>query len=175
MPRRGERQKHPALAAKYTQDMERLMREQDDALIGWETFTKSERKFLAMLPYHKNYSETVRFMGMSLSWLNKQMARKPLLRLAAQNREGYIPRLLELMLQDMLPRSAMVMQEIIDNDGDKKLQMDAIKHLHRITGVSKEEVAPGVTIGQKIDKQQIIMFGKEQPQLEEASRDEQIS
>ena len=158
MPRTRETTKHPALIAKNTSsrsvssDINNL---QESPL--WDTMTEEQRTYLATLCWHRDRAKAAKAIGRSLSWVEEQekdatfsvMIRET----AVQPKE-----LSESFLMSMLPKATLELMELILQNDNQTTKLNAIKHLHNVTGITQNEQA-GFTGG--FINVNVKMFGKE--------------
>ena len=163
MARSREIEKHPALLSKekvrerFQAEDEKLMY----AIPGWETFTPLDKQFLAVLPYAGKKKAAAELVGKSYQWYFKRRATKPFFSAAVDSRTRAPSDVLYGWVTDALAQSGVKLMDLILQESwmkpDKKLQLEAIKHLHSIAGIGREASAP-VTSQSYIQAQQIQIF-----------------
>ena len=159
MPRTRETTKHPALIAKdkpsrsVSSDIKNL---QESPL--WDTMTEEQRTYLATLCWHRDRAKAAKAIGRSLSWVTEQeksatfsvMIRET----AAQPKE-----LSESFLMSMLPKATLELMELIEQSDNLNTKLNAIKHLHNVTGITQNDQSGFVGGFVNVN---VKMFGKEE-------------
>lgn len=175
MPRRKENTKHPALAAGKMRGFYEQRDQQDlEGIEGWETFSNDQKKFLMMLPWLREQKATAEYIGKSDMWVQRQFYQSGKFKEAVQFRKNSAIRVAKNISYDLLGHTWLRLLEMLETGGaSDKVQLDAIKHVHTLTGLSNPDNA--VFKGQYIDADQVIMFGNDKPVQLEARKDEPSS
>lgn len=151
---------HPALAS---QALRRSLLLEEDAgamarLQGWSTFSPVQKQFLAVYPWFGTMEESQRYLGLSVGWASESGRKNPLFREAVKQRGQVTERIIKGIAADLLGLSFVRLYDFLAKDfPDKRLQLDAIKHLHKIQGMSPEE-RPPQGIGNIINARNVNMF-----------------
>jgi len=137
LPRRSNNLKHPAITARTL----RNATDQDDAelesLPGWDTFSPDQKRFLTILPYYATKSAAAQSIGFDSRWWSNGASYNRAFKEAAELREDTRVRILRSSAIDMLGKTALRLDEMLDPGVPKSVQMDAIKHVHNIVGIIK--------------------------------------
>jgi len=162
MPRRKEDTKHPALAAGKMRGFDEQRYQQElEGIDGWDTFSTDQRKFLMVLSWHKSNRSAATAIGKDDKWVQRQY-KTPKFRNAVRLGKDSIMRAAKQILTDIVGSSLLRLQEMVEPGGaSAKVQLDAIKHIHSLTGLSNPD--PATFSAQYIDADQVIMFGNDKP------------
>lgn len=171
MPRRNEVEKHPALLVGKLREMNALVQEMDEEelrlLRGWDSFTPEERKFLAMLAWHRTAAETNRILGRRMNWHNTRYAKNPLFREAVTVRQWTSVRIARFYAIDALALAAQTHALMVHPDNPLKIssatQLGAIVELYKLTGLTRGAGPAQVPWGGNtfINTQNVAMFGRD--------------
>lgn len=154
-------------------DQQKMMRERFgqademalEELPGWETFKPRHKRWLSVLPYFNNRIAAAEYAlqlnhQQAENWVTNSCAKYPVLRKAAQQRspryKDHMNLLMRNYMSDLAGKSFVKLDAMVDNDKDPKLQLDAIKHIHRMVGITEPEGQTPVTA--KVNLQNIVMF-----------------
>ena len=117
-----------------------------EGLEGWETFNISEKKFLSVLGAFASKTAAAKFVGLSPSWIQKRQQANPLFRSAAEWRRDTATRIITSWIPDFASIASAQFLDILINETDPKLKLDAIKFAFHIAGVGKDRFAPQTVI-----------------------------
>lgn len=163
MARKGEVIKHPAISAKYDQtEVAERVKSDLKTMPEWGRINDEMRDFLAAYCFSRDVLRACQIVGKPLSWVeSKTDAGSPFrdLMMAACN----APRDLALeLIEDMLPMSMYRLRQMVlenpETSASKKVQLEAIKHMHTLAGILPSE-QQGKFIGQMMNVK-IEMFGR---------------
>jgi hypothetical protein len=170
----------PALAVA---EQERVVRQRygdaDDAILqtlpGWDTFSPIHKRFLAVLPYFNSRPLAAQYIlgGVSnkkaADWVNNHCRQHMHLRDACRMRESRKDHMVETVrgyFADMLGKAFLKMDMMMDDDGDRKSQLETIKLILRTLGLTTPEGAPTTNV--KVQLNEITMFRPKEPVLVES-------
>ena len=134
MPRRA---KHPALALK---NLERRSVSEVSEIFETTAYKKQDllsRSFLANYIYHRDYKKAAMLSGVSLEWLAEREEDAEFLRIVQEVLDHPVQLGLSMVV-DMVPHSVVELASLIDQDDNKTVKLNAIKHLHYIAGMMPE-------------------------------------
>jgi hypothetical protein len=143
LARTPESTKHPALALRQRQAIDQRAQELEQAnlvgLPGWEALSPDEKKFLLVLQWTGGKRATAEFIGKNASWYERRRRENPMFRGTVDNGTWSQVEIARQFGVDRLGRSMLQLNEFLDPlFADKRLQLDAIKHLHRVAGLDQQ-------------------------------------
>jgi hypothetical protein len=163
MSRKPEKTKHPAirtmgLTVPQTDDIDKLEKERD-----WGYLKPEHKHFLAAYSYYGDMGRAADSAGVSLTWVEEATAFAPF-NFFLQVVKRRPQKVAEEILQDSLPWSARMLNEMVGDKANRKTQLDAIKHLHAVTGMMQQD--PVIGQGAFLGNININMFGETPKRVE---------
>ena len=150
--------RHPAVIQK--QLTQALQQAQDQAMSetpGWDTLSQDERDFLSLLPVHKTEAATAEAIGKERSWPKRhKKSNAAFAEAVATHKAALQPWVLASQVAMMLPQSILEMRKLITQDDNKGAKMDAIRHLHNVTGFGREKAEGNTFVNQGILNQRLF-------------------
>jgi len=88
------------------------------ALEGWRTFDEDEKRFLAVLAWAGNKSKASAVIGKSKSWATRRIQSNHLFEEAVEQRLWHPVWIAQQMGQDLLGKSLLALEDVLDNGTD---------------------------------------------------------
>ena len=88
------------------------------ALEGWRTFDEDEKRFLAVLAWAGNKSKASAVIGKSKSWATRRIQSNHLFEEAVEQRLWHPVWIAQQMGQDLLGKSLLALEDVLDNGSD---------------------------------------------------------
>lgn len=165
---------HPALVAKRARALAQLEKEaltslDSTGVPGWERFNDNKKRFLLMRTWYGNDRDTSRAIGLNPKWAEVIKVRDKLFRDACNNRAVTPVVVARRTFIDLLGMSMVRLAELLGQTSDRRLSLEAIKHLHALVGLAP---MPGAKLGSSsfISTANIVMFGDQQKGQAEQAR-----
>jgi hypothetical protein len=137
MARKADLTKHPALAAKNA------VRVNVEDRSEWSELTVEQRSFMTVYMDCMDAARACELTGESMAWVEEQ-------RMMSEDFERVFvdvmhepKRIAEQIAGIMLPMSIIKLKNLIEQDVNKNVQLNAIKHLHQIRGMMPEGAVTG--------------------------------
>jgi hypothetical protein len=105
-------------------------------LTAWRTLGPAEKLFVAMLPWF-GYDEvaTCHYLDHDRDWLAKALGDKPMMAQAIADVRTHPGDTMQQFCRDLLGLTAFRLYEILHLDGEWRLKLSAIEHIHRMAGL----------------------------------------
>jgi hypothetical protein len=170
MVKRAYASKHPAMAKHQPESLPAvkeptysgMTQEQIRAQPGWSMLNAEHQRFLAMYCWWRDALKALKVMGKPESWLEDQRARIPNFQNLCQMVMEAPMALADQMVEQMLPFSVERLRSLIVQNDDKRLQLNAIKHLHYLAGMTPTAEPDNKFVNQFMNVN-IKMFSTESP------------
>ena len=88
------------------------------ALEGWRTFDEDEKRFLAVLAWAGNKAKASAVIGKSKSWATRRIQSNHLFEEAVEQRLWHPVWIAQQMGQDLLGKSLLALEDVLDNGTD---------------------------------------------------------
>ena len=79
---------HPALLTKFRGQIAKADEDDLIGLVGWESFTPDEKKFLAVFGWFGQKNLAAEYIGRSAQWVDRHQRQNPLFKEAVKSRDG---------------------------------------------------------------------------------------
>jgi hypothetical protein len=143
MVKKSYASKHPAMAShqprtpvvRRSPPANSLTQEQLHSQPGWSMLNSEHQRFLAMYCWWRDALKALKLMGKPESWLEVERKRIPGFQHLCEMVMDAPMLLADQMVEQMLPYSVQRLRQLITQDDDKRLQLNAIKHLHYLAGM----------------------------------------
>jgi hypothetical protein len=115
--------KLPTTPSEYTYrnsgiNVKAVEQRQLQALEGWRTFDEDEKRFLAVLAWAGNKSKASAVIGKSKSWATRRIQSNHLFEEAVEQRLWHPVWIAQQMGQDLLGKSLLALEDVLDNGTD---------------------------------------------------------
>ena len=102
---------------------------------GWEELNQDERKFLQLLPFYGGLLETATAMGRKPDWPHVRKKSNPAFKEFVDNWQEKTEVFFRAYVGDMVGKGNVMMWELMeDPQTPTYVQMDIVKHLHKLAG-----------------------------------------
>ncbi|PZC45031.1 MAG: hypothetical protein C1O27_002541 [Chloroflexi bacterium] len=124
---------------------------------GWDTLSQDEKDFLSMLPVHKTEAATAAAIGKERSWTKRHKKANPAFAEAIVSHKAVLqPGVLASQVAMLLPLSILELRKLITQDENRGAKIDAIRHLHKLTGFGKENNEGNTFVNQGVLNQALF-------------------
>ena len=122
-----------------TNRLERADQADLEVIPGWETFNPDEKKFLAVYPWFGQKKSAAKYIGRTAQWLDRHQRQNPVFKSAIDSRQWAPVKMARQLGADLLGKSMMRLDELLEPGVDKRTQLEAIKHLHKLNSMGVPE------------------------------------
>ena len=155
MVRRKAAEKHPAV---WQESQEQSGNETLRALPNWHLLNDKEKQFMLLYPMYGSSEATSEALGMSKAWAGVHAKNNPHFKEIRDTLKDTRLAVMTGWLNDLLGETAMRLHEMVQKGfPDKRLQLEAIKHIHKSVNVGGIASTPANS-GTYIRNQNITMF-----------------
>lgn len=151
--------RHPALQVQLRDKLQDV-ESQVESVPGWTTFTWEERKVVMVSPFFSTAVDAVRYAmpynQKPNQWWDKHIKKKPQLKAAVVSKQGIGQTVYRDAMEGLMGKAFLRLEELLEPGMPKNTQMEAIKHLHKLVGMTEDSAL--VDARKYINSGNITMF-----------------
>ena len=134
---------HPAMLNKFRNKIAKVDEDDLNNLLGWESFTPDEKKFLAVFGWFGEKKSAAEYIGKSAQWVDRHQRKNPLFKEAVNSRDDMQVRIARKFGADLIGKAVLRLDAMLDEDGaDKRTQLNAIQTVLRMNHMDGKEEEP---------------------------------
>jgi hypothetical protein len=162
--RRNEGSKHPASAAKILSERGKsdLASIKDSDL--FRGLGHDQQRFLSYYLVYRDYKKAATEARVTLAWAEEQEHDEDFLQIVEEVIQQPLS-FAEMLAQEAAPMAVLTAIDLMQNARSEIVRLNAAKHIHNIVGM----ITPEGTPVNPVQVQNVLMFTRKQPELEDAN------